>query len=434
MRIRPTWFLFASGLGLAATTLLLLALNGAWDGLSVSGPSLGDFCWIAALLGVAILSVLISGLRAMNKDPQPQADATELQAVELRLCAASAEESLLRGMLDGLGESVLLVDAQQRVLRSNRAFRELWGFGQEVQGTALSTHACGAAVARAIERAFIEHAVVRESVRRPDGRSFDVLVRELPRSPEEVQRALVLFIDTTRLEALEDMRRKFVADVSHELRTPIAAIIGSVETVRALPEGERVEADRFLNMAERQAQRLSALVSDLLDLSQIEVGAVALDMESLSVAELMGEAIELARASAQRNMVSLNLDVQGDPHVTCDRRRMEQILGNLIDNAIKFNRPGGTVTLRATTSQGRVRIEVIDTGRGIPPEMLPQVFTRFFRADKSRDRSVGGTGLGLAIVKHLVHLQGGNVNVESTLGTGTRFVLDWPVPRTSSGG
>jgi two-component system phosphate regulon sensor histidine kinase PhoR len=289
-------------------------------------------------------------------------------------------------------------------------------------------------VARAIERAFIEHAVVRESVRRPDGRSFDMLVRELPRSPEEVQRALVLFIDTTRLEALEDMRRKFVADVSHELRTPIAAIIGSVETVRALPEGERVEADRFLNMAERQAQRLSALVSDLLDLSQIEVGAVALDMESLSVAELMGEAIELARASAQRNMVSLNLDVQGDPHVTCDRRRMEQILGNLIDNAIKFNRPGGTVTLRATTSQGRVRIEVIDTGRGIPPEMLPQVFTRFFRADKSRDRSVGGTGLGLAIVKHLVHLQGGNVNVESTLGTGTRFVLDWPVPRTSSGG
>jgi two-component system phosphate regulon sensor histidine kinase PhoR len=434
MRIRPTWFFFASGLGLAAATLLLLVLNGAWDGLSVSGPSLGDFCWIAALLGVALVSVLISGLPAMNKDPQPPADAAELQAVELRLRAASAEEGLLRGMLDGLGESVLLVDAQQRVLRSNRAFRELWGFGQEVQGTVLSTHACGAAVARAIERAFIEHAVVRDSVRRPDGRTFDVLVRELPCSPEEVRRALVLLIDTTRLEALEDMRRKFVADVSHELRTPIAAIIGSVETVRALPEGERVEAERFLNMAERQAQRLSALVSDLLDLSQIEVGAVTLDMELLSVAEVMGDAIELARASAQRNMVSMNLDVQGEPQVSCDRRRIEQILGNLIDNAIKFNRPGGTVTLRTATTQGRVRMEVIDTGRGIPAEMLPQVFTRFFRADKSRDRSVGGTGLGLAIVKHLVHLQGGSVSVESTLGTGTRFVLDWPVPRTSSSG
>ncbi len=348
--------------------------------------------------------------------------ASALQAQQIR-----AEGELQREMLDGLGEAVLLVDARHGVLRANQVFKELWNGGRDPAGAALGSLALDAAALRAVDRAFEERAQVRESFRRSDGSAFDVLVRPLPATGHEVPRVLALFIDTTRMEALDDLRRRFVADVSHELRTPIAAIAGAIETVRNLPEGERESAERFLAMAERQAQRMSALVSDLLDLSQIEVGAVSLDPETLVLAEVIADVIEPARAAAGRFSVALLSDVRGTPCIFADRRRLEQVLGNLVDNALKFNRSGGTVTLRAETSEGRVRLEVEDTGRGIPAELLPHVFSRFFRVDKARDREAGGTGLGLAIVKHLVQLQGGRVSVSSELGRGTRFTLDWPV-------
>lgn len=410
------------GLGAASLNLVMaLAISGIGN-----EPDASVWVINAVLALGAFLVLLVSGIMERRRARAELERVRAGSVAEAQQILAASE--LQREMLDGLGEAVLLVDVQLRVLRANHIFNELWNSGRDPAGAALGSLALDAAALRAVDRAFEERAAVRESFRRPDGSAFDVLARPLPGGRAEAPRVLALFIDTTRLEALDELRRRFVADVSHELRTPIAAIAGAIETVRNLPEGERESAERFLAMAERQAQRMSALVSDLLDLSQIEVGAVSLEPELLPLAEVIADVIEPARAAAGRFSVTVLSDVRGAPKIFADRRRLEQVLGNLVDNALKFNRPGGTVTLRAETIDGRVRVAVEDTGRGIPAELLPHVFSRFFRVDKARDRAAGGTGLGLAIVKHLVQLQGGRVSVSSELGRGTRFSLEWPVP------
>ncbi|MDZ4806535.1 MAG: ATP-binding protein [Candidatus Eisenbacteria bacterium] len=242
-----------------------------------------------------------------------------------------------------------------------------------------------------------------------------------PLSVDEGRSVIAVFHDVSRLRELENLRRDFVANVSHELRTPLTAIKGYVETLR---EGDVLPADRirFLDTVSRHTDRLSTLIEDLLELSRLESPETRLQVQPVAMETAAQRALDLLEGAADNQNVTLQNNVpNGLPLVIADAGSLEQILVNLLDNAIKYTPPGGQVTLSAVRKDGRIRVTVVDTGIGIPAGDLPRLFERFFRVDRGRSREQGGTGLGLAIVKHLVHLQGGELGVESEPGRGSTF-------------
>ena len=189
---------------------------------------------------------------------------------------------------------------------------------------------------------------------------------------------------------------------------------------------DRENAARFLEIARRHAARMETLIDDLTDLSLIETGAIELLLEDVEVAEVAGDvADEVSHRHASAG-IRVEVDFRSPFVLRADRRRFEQILVNLVDNGIKFNRPGGVVRVTGGLEGGRPTISVEDTGVGIPADSLEKIFNRFYRVDKARSREMGGTGLGLAIVRHLMRLHGGAVRAESELGRGSRFVLEFP--------
>lgn len=228
------------------------------------------------------------------------------------------------------------------------------------------------------------------------------------------------------LERVDTMRREFVADASHELRTPVANLAVAVEALRSNPVGADAETASLLNAIEREVERLRVLVENLLDLSAIESGGVQLRMISTDIAHLVHEAIESFRARATQAGIALaqhgpvrGLSVRADPD------RMAQVLGNLLDNALKFTPRGGRVTVSVADHQSRVSVAVEDTGPGIPSQDLPHIFDRFFKVDRSRSGQ-RGAGLGLAIAKRLATAQGGEIRVENGAQGGAKFTVSLP--------
>ena len=236
---------------------------------------------------------------------------------------------------------------------------------------------------------------------------------------------LALFFDITRLEALENVRQEFVANVSHELRTPLTSIRAFVETLLEGGMDDRTNREKFLQVIQRQSGHMQELIDDLTDLSRIETGAIELEREPVDLAEVTRDVLERVRDRHPDADVELREDFPEPVRGPFDRRRMEQVLVNLVENAVKFNRPGGHVTVRGRRDGARIRNEVEDDGIGIPSESIPKIFNRFYRVDKARSKEVPGTGLGLAIVKHLVRLHGGTVQVRSELGRGSTFTMDF---------
>jgi two-component system phosphate regulon sensor histidine kinase PhoR len=258
------------------------------------------------------------------------------------------------------------------------------------------------------------------------GKIFDLQVTSVKREGDvATQAAVALLYDVSRLEQLESVRRTFVADVSHELRTPLTSIKAAVEMLIDDSELDRVRADRFLSMIERHAGRMEALIDDLSDLSKIETGAVSLDKREVELSLLVRKVLDDLAQRASEYGIALRDEVPVGLTLVADPRRLEQMLVNLVDNAIKFSRERGAVAVRAGKDGERTVIEVEDTGIGIPSDSLERVFNRFFRVDEARSRETGGTGLGLSIVKHLMQLHGGRVRVESELGSGSRFILEF---------
>jgi two-component system phosphate regulon sensor histidine kinase PhoR len=239
--------------------------------------------------------------------------------------------------------------------------------------------------------------------------------------------AIAILHDITELERLERVRRDFVANVSHELRTPLAAIQGYAET---LLDGALEDTDnnrRFVEVIKSHAVRLNHIASDLLALSELESSEAGPAVEKIFVRQAVKAALHTVEAEAHLREVRLHCGELGDLCVSGHRIGLEQVLVNLLDNAVKFNRPGGEVRIEAgSTGQGKVQISVADNGIGIPSEDLPRIFERFYRVDKARSREVGGTGLGLSIVKHAVERMGGCVTVESRLGQGSTFTVELP--------
>jgi signal transduction histidine kinase len=223
------------------------------------------------------------------------------------------------------------------------------------------------------------------------------------------------------------VRTEFVANVSHELRTPLTAIQGYLETLLSGALEEPENARRFLEIVLRHSERLGRLLNDLTDLSNIELGKVALRREPVRLDEVVASVAEMIAPRATRSRVTVAADTPADlPMVMADRDRLVQILINLVDNAVKYTPEGGAVRVTAGTARdAMIEVVIADTGIGIPAADLPRITERFYRVDKARSRELGGTGLGLAIVKHLVLAHGGELRIESREGQGTtvRFTL-----------
>jgi two-component system phosphate regulon sensor histidine kinase PhoR len=352
------------------------------------------------------------------------------------LAARDDERGLLRSVIGGMKEGLLLVGSDRRIRLANDAFRSIFSTPFDPAGHMLAEVVRNPTVIRELHAALAEVREVRELVLHASdsGRSFELHVTPLGgRATDRGGGALVLFFDITRLEALEEVRREFVANVSHELRTPLTAIKAFVETMAEEGLEDRESSLGFLEIVRKHTDRMGELIDDLTDLSQIETGAVALELEDVDAHLVVREiAQQLAHRHAASG-VEVKVDVPSPFPLRSDRRRLEQILINLVDNAIKFNRRGGSVLLSATVAEGRPTLIVADTGIGIPADSVDKVFHRFYRVDKARSRDVGGTGLGLAIVKHLMRLHGGQVTLESEVGRGSRFTLEFP-PRPPSPG
>jgi two-component system phosphate regulon sensor histidine kinase PhoR len=345
------------------------------------------------------------------------------------LAEVSSERAQIESILAGMREGILALSTDRRVLLSNRALVDILRLpGAPAAGQPLASVVREPRLMEAFERCCSACSTVTETVTLGGiaGRTYEVRVEPYRCSPEEGCGAIGVFFDVTQLQALEKVRREFIVNVSHELRTPLTAIRAFAETLQEGAIDDPEHNREFLAIIRKHCDRMQALINDLTDLSLIETGAVELHLESVDLASAVRDGALTLEPRAQSLQVSLESDVPARLQVRADPARLAQILLNLVENAVKFNRPGGKVRIEARPLDGRVEIVVSDTGVGIPSEHLERVFHRFHRVDPSRSREQGGTGLGLAIVKHLVRLHGGTIRAESELGRGSRFILELP--------
>jgi two-component system phosphate regulon sensor histidine kinase PhoR len=350
-----------------------------------------------------------------------------------RLGLALEEGERLRAVLEGMVEGVLVVDAKGRIALANRALRELLSVWGDLEGRPpleVIRHAeLDELLRAAIERS---EPVVREiELVDPEERVLSVHAARL--GGEAAEGAVAVFHDLTDIRRLEAIRSDFVANASHELRTPITAIRGFAETLLGSdPEPARRRSQ--LEIIRRNAERLGHLVDDLLELSRIESRRTPLQPSDVDAVRLAHEVLEDQAPMFERRGIEATLE-SAEPalEVRADRRALDQVLRNLLDNAAKYTDPGGRVRVRITRSPRTATLEVADTGIGIAPEHQARIFERFYRVDASRSRALGGTGLGLAIVKHLVRAMDGEVSVESAPGRGSTFRVRLPTPPISTG-
>lgn len=330
-------------------------------------------------------------------------------------------EHILAHMTDG----VALLDAGNRLVHANASFADLLGaMGRVPSGTPFSEVARSAELDELLARARAVHVAVEADLRLWSPRQRFVRAVATRLDPERGEVLLVLH-DLTEVERVNRIRQDFVANVSHELRTPLTSLRGYAETL--LDGGLQDEARRegFVRVIRDQAERLQALVDDLLSLAELERPEAALRRERFDLRDLLARQMAVFHAAAERGGLTLALEGEGPVEVTADRSRLEQVIANLLDNAIKYTERGA-VRVRVGFDASRAWCEVADTGPGIPLEDQPRVFERFYRVDKARSRDKGGTGLGLSIVKHIVGLHGGEVSLRSEPGVGSVFRIELP--------
>ena len=341
---------------------------------------------------------------------------------------------LLATTINEMREGLLVIDADMRVLASNRVAQQLLS---NVETSITSRRLTELTRNPAIYDAFLdgvrgtERVGVKVETFGPDRRVFDLRVVPL-RARGSVTGAVGVFFDVTRLERLETVRQEFLSNVSHELRTPLTSIVALSETLEVGAIDDPENNRRFLSIIQKNAARMHRLIDDILELSAIEAGNVKIRPEIVRLRPLVEDVVgSLAATAATRNVTIRNL-VPSESEVFADPHRLVQMLTNLIDNAVKFNRDGGTVSISFSRSD-RDHISVEDTGEGIPSHHLDRLFERFYRADRARSRELGGTGLGLAIVKHLAKSHGGEVSVTSRFGEGTQFKIELPRSSLANG-
>ncbi len=379
-------------------------------------PALALFGVIAAG-GTALLA--LRRVSHGDQDHRAAAEARAGQALATALTELTDERDRLRGILAGMEEGVLLLDEQGHITLINSALREMLLLGADAVGKTQLEAIRHAELKELIEHAREGEAIVGEI--ELEGLKPRRLLVRAARLPGREGQVFAVFVDVTEVRKLESLRRDFVANVSHELRTPVTAIRSAAETLQAGIEDETV-SNQFIGIMARNAERLHGLVEDLLDLSRIESQKLKLVPEPLEPRAIFAQVLSLFRERADKKHVELVNDAPVSlARVLADRRALEHVLTNLVDNAVKYCPDGCRVSLGAVDTGPDIQIVVSDDGPGIEERHLPRLFERFYRVDAGRSRELGGTGLGLSIVKHLSEAMGGTVGVVSAPGEGTSF-------------
>lgn len=343
----------------------------------------------------------------------------------------AGRESGTQTILGAMEDGVLVVDARSRITLMNPTFEKLFELRDPAVDVPLVEAVRHATLDQLIAEALLTGEVMRSELSVTDSRTrrerhIEVSAVPVRNANGEVTGAVVLFHDITQLKRLDQVRRDFVANVSHELRTPLSILRGYIEVLLDEPETSQEELRRILSIMERHSKRLQRLIGDLLSLAQLESSQAELELSVVRMDELFNNLIRdwKEKLSAKNLKVTVDLPSEGLT-LRADGTRLEEVLHNLLDNAIKFSPKNGEIRLQAASCGSNIVLSVADNGIGISKEHLPRIFERFYRADKARSRELGGTGLGLAIVKHIAQLHGGRVEAESEGGRGTtiRVVL-----------
>ena len=348
------------------------------------------------------------------------------EQLRARLRELTEDKERLQAVLAGMVEGVLVVDAEQRVVLANPRLRELFAFRGSAVGRPHWEVVRRADVQEAIAKAVLQaDPIVGDvSTEGAEPRQLQLHAVRFPASGALLG-VVAVFHDVTEIRRLERMRRDFVANVSHELKTPLTAIRGFAETLRGseVPEAQR---HAFLDVILRHAERLARLIDDILELSRVEGRQQPFVAAEVDVARVAAVLLRDLAPQLEARRIRAEVAPGARGVAFADRRAVEQILSNLLENAAKYTEPGGRIEVRVGEAESQIRVEVADNGIGIPPEDLPRIFERFYRVDKARSRDLGGTGLGLAIVKHLAQAQGGEVSVRSRTGEGSSFTVVLP--------
>ncbi len=342
------------------------------------------------------------------------------EQLEGRISALAAEQSVLTALVETLNEGVLAVSRAGEVVRINETGRRLLSVDRPLPFP-LDFLPRETTLRNAISLALAGTRTEPEEVL-IGGNTMSLTARPLVDGG-----AVVALFDVTPIRQLEAVRRDFVANVSHELRTPLTVVSGFAETLRdpEIPAQRRTE---FVEAIYSNTQRMERIVDELLDLSRIESGHWRPRLESVSITEVANDVLARVRERAEKKEIALRVSIaSGAGSITADRTALEQILLNLVENALRYTGPKGSIVIAATRQNGGIAVSVTDTGSGIPAEHLPRIFERFYRVDTGRSREAGGTGLGLAIVKHLVEAHNGWVSAESAVAAGTTITMFFPL-------
>lgn len=347
------------------------------------------------------------------------------ERLEESVSSLAKERGRLAAVLESMDDAVMVVAGDQTLTIVNPACEALLGVSSEVLGRPLSELKAAPQLTPLVARGC--EAPAKEELSLPEGRQL--VARASPNV--ETGGAVVVLHEVTEVRRLETIRRDFVANVSHELRTPVAVIRANAETLLDGALDNPKHARTFVEATYRNAERLARIISDLLDLSRIEAGRYKLSVRAVSAAQLFSSTVSRLTDKAEARGMRLTVaELPEDLLLRADPKALEQVLGNLVENAIKYNPEGAEVVLRAArTDADTARVEVKDNGAGIGAEHRARIFERFYRVDKGRSRERGGTGLGLAIVKHLVEAMGGAVGVEPVAPSGSCFWFSLPLSR-----
>lgn len=415
--------------GRLRTMLLLAGLLGLAVALVMSG--------LASHLLARTLRSLVSSARAMaaghrgrririESDDEIAGIAGSLnrmaEELEDTVATLATERDRMEAVLEGMTDAVVALDEHHRVTLVNASAQRLLGGLESPVGRTLAE----------LVRAPALQELVLELGDEPADLEFDLpgpsRARLLAHAARQQSAGGVVLVlrDVTRMRELEAIRRDFVANVSHELRTPVSVIRANAETLlgRAQPDPERAHA--FTKAILSNAERLSRLIADLLDLARIEAGETTLDVRRLTLEPAIIRATETLAEAARDKQLALSVDVAPDLAAAADSKALDQVLLNLLDNAVKYTLAGGHVVVRAREADGHVRVEVHDDGPDIDPRHRQRIFERFFRVDPGRSRAPGGTGLGLSIVRHLVESMGGRAGVDPASPHGSVFWFTLP--------
>jgi two-component system phosphate regulon sensor histidine kinase PhoR len=348
--------------------------------------------------------------------------------LEGKIKEIKAQNQKLAAIFDSMIEGVIIVDKTSRIISINPTIEKIFGVSRkEAEGRFFLEAIRNNSIYEIINNVLNEGKSLSAEIDLvlPVYKTFEVNATPISEN-NIVGGCLVVIHDITEIRRLETIRSDFVANVSHELKTPLTSIKGFVETLLEGALDDKENNRNFLKIIQSHTARLDNLVDDLLSLSHLESKEIILKKTKFHLRQLTEEVISGFKSQLKNKNIEIKDELSASVSLAADKNRIEQVITNLIDNAIKFNKEKGFIRIYAEEKNGRVKITIEDSGIGIPQKDIPRIFERFYRVDKARSRELGGTGLGLSIVKHIIELHSGSVGVESNEGFGSRFWFSLP--------